>query len=517
MKSKIFLDIEGLGKLEGTWTPVDQIKPPVEPPVEPPVITPPPINPNPQFIELEEIDSNINIAWQKAIQQKGKYIKLRDNKTYEIDEYTTEEPLALGVIGNLDESKTPNFVMGSWTKPAPKTLFFFKRPHAEFSFVGANLLQPKGTPKNTRLKERYLFDGQLDVMKTARLSVIGSRCYDKDQMGWAITEMIYSSGMGEKGFIDIIVKDFIYNGSNFTQLKCPRGNNIREFLLEGEIHNPIVEPPRTHYYNPTSFVIDVIKQGNLLIAKNGDFNLIKTHHGFEDVGVRSIVQLSDAFVFDIMDENVSIDGNNLILNTTPENASAPCVRFDNVDKSRKNRTIATNIELHPGDVTNFGVVIEKQIQNSAIPGVNKWQRWAYVFNKEFTTEPTEVVLLQSSYKLKDGPMKAMIAYKYNQGFSHPHLTINTKFNDFVIRQSGGIAWTKYDHREVNRFWRNMKFTGFMRDSTARQDFDTRGYNWENVKFLDGQGEITKREPFSDKVKLPEAIQVHIDKLEALAR
>jgi len=211
--------------VEGTTTPpVTPPLVPVEPNPIPPVepvepVEPAPIPPtNPNFVYLEDLSPDMNVAWRMAIQQP-KFIKLLDNKEYFVDEYETVDPICPGVIGNLNEARSPTLTIGSWTKSVPSTLFYARRPHVPFAFVGVNVLQPKGQKFRTAIQSKYLFDGEINILKTCKFALIGSRAKDKDQLSWSLTELMYASGDSSAGFVDVIAKDVVHNGPNFSQLK----------------------------------------------------------------------------------------------------------------------------------------------------------------------------------------------------------------------------------------------------------------------------------------------------------
>jgi hypothetical protein len=487
------------------------------------LVIPPVPEPNDDFIYLESLSDNMNTAWRLVMQQE-KYVKLLDNKQYFIDEYETVNPLCKGVIGNLDKTKRPSLIIGSWIKSVPSKLFYFTKVYAEFAFVGVNVLQPKGQIFRTALQDKFLFDGELNVLKTCKLALIGSEAIDKDQMSWSLTEIMYSGGNSDIGFIDIIAKDVKHNGPNFTQLKTKQGNNIRRTLWNVELHNPRAfymdgnnkNYLTWHYYNPTYFIRKGIVSNNSIKLLEDSFDLVKTHHGYEDINVRCIVNVG-RFVFNIYNDSVNADGKIMLINPAKVGDKFPWVRSTNYGP--ENKTFVSSIELQAGDITSLGKIIEKQIQNNAMkdyPAPMNWARWNYVVDRDLPITTTQGIVITSTFNIF-GETDVMFAYKYSGMFSSPFLTEYSKFNDWYISYPNmGIGYSNYDMFGINEFWLNVIWSGYLRFSGdgASQSL---GYNLENVVFLDGKGEWSEKQPFNNKVTIPQEVMIYIETCENLAK
>lgn len=503
-------------KLKVNWNNDEVVIIPTPEPIPEPTPDPIPL-PEPEevlpenYITLEELSDNVNEAWRIALQQEGKILKLKNNKVYKITEHTTVEPKLIAIVGNMDKTKRPILEIGSWDKPFPSRLFLFESDICEFSIVGVNMVQPKGQTFKTAIQMKTIFNTKPNTVKKGNFALIGSEPSDIDQLSWALAGFIYSPE-AEGEYINVIAKDVKHNGPVFQQLKTNRNNRLRSIWDNVEIHNPrdsyfagdkeYFLP--THYYNPTKFINNAIISGNKITSLENPFDLVKTHHGYEDINVRTIFQV-DRFVFNVYDNSISEDGMTFTFNPVK---SGDVFEYDtNTNYGPRGRTIVSNAELQPGDIIDLGKVIEKQIQNGATNG--KWYRWSYVLDSEVGEKSGSFTVNHSTFNLS-GQHRTLIAYKYNAMFSHPFLTENTKFNDWYIGHTGGIGWTIYDHRQINIYWKNCKITGFVRMSSNNDSLTTIGYNVENVEFKQTEGEYKPLQPFSDKVILPKDVDDFIN-------
>lgn len=463
------------------------------------------------YITLEELSEDVNKAWEIALQQDGKILKLKDNKIYKITEHTTVEPKLKAIVGNMDKTKRPTLEIGSWDKPFTSRLFLFESDICEFAIVGVNMVQPKGQTFKTAIQMKTIFNTKPNTVKKGNFALIGSEPSDMNQLSWALAGFIYSPN-SETDFINVIAKDVIHNGPVFQQLKTNTNNRLRSIWDNVKIHNQrdsyfVGEQEYflpTHYYNPTKFINKSLITENKIISLDKPFDLVKTHHGYEDINVRTIFQV-DRFVFNVYDNSISENGMEFTFNPVKPNQT---YNYDtNTNYGPKGRTIVSNAELQPGDIINLGTVLEKQIQNNATNG--KWYRWSYVLDKNVEEKSGTFTVLNSTFNIS-GEHNTLIAYKYNAMFSSPFLTTNTKFNDWYVGHTGGIGWTTYDHRQINIYWKNSEITGFVRMSSNNDSLKTIGYNVENVNFKQTDGEFRKLEPYSDIVVLPDDVDEFIN-------
>lgn len=468
------------------------------------------------FIELESLSDDVNKAWEIALMQEGKILKLRDNKTYSITRHITIEPKLKGIVGNLDSSKRPKLEIGNWEDGFPSKLFHWKSSiDAEFFFVGVDIMYPKGHKIQTRLQNGALYSSEPNSIKSGKFAVISSHT-PSDRLSWGLSQFTYSP-TGEGKFIDLIAKDIVHNGPSFTQAKINGNNRVRLILEDFTINNPMSKDlydGKSSIYNPVWFIFKGNVSNNKINLLEGNFNLVKTHHGFEAINIRTVINIG-RFVFNVYDDSISNDGLTFSFSPVVEGQEIKYIKTELVNTVDKKRTIVCNEELQPGDITSIGTVIEKQIQNSAIIGYgdDNWPRWAYQMDRDISGSGV-LKVIKSTFNLK-GIHDIMVAYKQNALFNDRRLTINTSFAEPMIRQSGGIGWTWYFEREIQVFMKNGKVSGFCRNSSDANIKETLGYNIENVQFIDGKGEFQFREPFSDKVILPNDINIYINKLQQL--
>jgi len=523
MQLTIKLNVKWFGD-EVTVTPVipNPTIPQPEPdpiPVEP--TTPEEVLPD-NYITLEELSNDVNEAWRIALQQTNKILKLKDNKIYRITEHTTVEPKLKAIIGNLDKQKRPTLEIGRWDKPFTSRLFLFESEFCEFAIVGVNMVQPMGQLFKTAIQMKTIFNTKPNTVKSGNFALIGSEPSNKNQLSWALAGFVYSPNDND-GYINVIAKDVVHNGPVFQQLKCNTNNRLRSIWDNVTIHNPrdsyfngnVEYFLPTHYYNPTKFINKSFVSHGKIVSLGEPFDLVKTHHGYEAIGVRTILQV-DRFVFNVYDDSISDDG--MTFNFNRVNVGDNYEYDTNTNYGPRGRTIVSNAELQAGDEINFGTVdeplkrtvVEKQIQNGATNG--KWFRWSYVLDSDISENLKNgtFTVLKSTFNIT-GEHDVLIAYKYNAMFSSPFLTEKTKFNDWYIPHTGGIGWTIYDHRQINIFWKDSTITGFVRMSSNNDSLKTIGYNVENVKFEQTEGEYKQLEPFSDKVILPSDVDNFIKK------
>jgi len=258
-----------------------------------------------------------------------------------------------------------------------------------------------------------------------------------------------------------------------------------------------------------------VNANSITLLQDG-FDLIETHHGYEDINVRCVVNVG-RFVFNIFDNSVSADKKTLSITPAKNGQTFPWLKSTNYGPA--NRTFVSSVELQAGDITSLGKILEKQIQNSSTPGypsADQWARWSYVVDVDLPSVVSDATVLNSTFNIS-GETDVMFAFKYSGMFSSPFLTENSKFNDWYISYPNmGIGYTNYDMWGVNEFWLHVIASGYVRFSGdgASQSL---GYNFEDVTFLDGPGEWRQKEPFSDKTIIPEEVNAFISEMEALAQ
>src|SRR5690606_8117156 len=154
-----------------------------------------------------------------------------------------------------------------------------------------------------------------------------------------------------------------YNGSNYTQLKSNAdktldANNIRWNMENWDIFNPIVSNGNApfHYYHPSDFLVNgTIEHGSYVITSNNTFSQIRSiDHGYRDQNVRSIINIG-RFIFSIEDR--------LIRNDKILDLELMKDGDDFFYESIEDNIFVSNHELHAGDVTSLGKVLNKNIYN----------------------------------------------------------------------------------------------------------------------------------------------------------
>lgn len=423
------------------------------------------------YIYLENFGNNINEAWPLAVTQEGKILRLLNNKTYKITEFKTVEPKIKAIVG---KNSTIIFGKDNFNQfidtDESGSIFRFTKDNPEFGVVGVNLLQAEKTPLRTATHSKVLFESAPGAIKTGKLAWINSRPPNNDWLTVKLAGFMYSGTNGDNNdFFFVIGKDLVMTGPDVSQFKANAGGGLYSILQNVDIINPFVGSGLTSYFNPTSFLADGYLENDVYTITNDvDTYSVRTVYNYQAPFRRCIFHIG-RFVFNISNESV-LDSKRIKLNI-PKNGDE-----DTYIKVNEN-TIATNIEMQPGDVTNLGKVVEKQIELYYGPD------WTYIFDKPITNEP-KVVLIESTFNLS-GKQQSYLVYKSNEIFYGQRLTENTKFGDHDIIIGGGYGWTMYNHKEITIHWENVKFSGFYRQSASNRG-NSQGYTLINTTGLSGQ-------------------------------
>lgn len=415
---------------------------PIEPPVvvEPPIVTPEPVD---DVLDLDWFMSNgIDIL---DIPSRYKYVKSKG----------MIKPKSKSLIGN-------NIVLQfqDW-ESTPRQLFDLSECE-EFAVVGITFACPNNRPILTEMPYSTLFGWTRNSVKKGKFAWInGPEVKDKDIMTFGLSNFCYSSDSDER--IYLIGKNIYHNGYNFTQCKNPYKGNLWLILQNVNIHNPIIEEPQSHYYTPTRIKVRIRVSGGIAeIISGHTYNDIKTWVGFNNGNQRSILHF-DRYVYDI-NEGRLLSPNKLL--------------------------IAHEDELHAGDVTSDGIVVNKHIDES------RRGNWVYTFDP--TNNPEKI-------RVPSGEFDAFIVHKGNALFFYP-IDHKTKFGDWWVTLSQGFGWTWYNE-EFSGYIENYNGDGYHRNSSGSGI--TQGLTIRNSKF-------GKNCPASnDNKDMPEEVRRYIEYLEGL--
>lgn len=300
----------------------------------------------------------------------------------------------------------------------------------EFAVVGITFVCPPNRPLKTAFPSKSLFRWTRDKVTKGKFAYIkGQEIVDKERVTFGLANHVYSSNTNDS--IYLIAKDIWHNGFVFTQAKNPYNGNLKLMFQNVVQHNPIIEGPQSHYYSPTRFKIRIkVENGIAKIISNNTYDQILTWVGYNNGNQRSILHFG-RYVYDISESKL-IDNKNLTL-------------FHNSRRWEKlpqvsTKAVRSSFELHPGDVTEIGTVVTKQIED-----YGRVSNWVYEMDRDviqnigsFGTDPAVPV----------GEFDAFIAYKGNAWFSIP-VTKDTKFGDGywesgVITISQGYGWGWYN-------------------------------------------------------------------------
>jgi len=404
-KRNIKLEIEGLGKLEGVWTPSDIVEPPV---VKPPVVVPP----SDGILDLDEFlegkEGIVELPKEvKKVRSKG---MIKPNKVK-------------ALIGN----QKVNFK--SWDE-TPDQIFDLIDHQGDFGIRGINFLTPSNRLIKTAPPDKSVFGWERDKLKSGRFAYIDAPIEtNQEQMTFGLCRFGYSSNDNQRIFL--IGENLRHNGFNFTQIKNPYKGNLWLVLKDVYIHNPIeidVDDPNaipcSMFYAPTSIKVRVrMEEGKATIVSNNTFDQIRTWLGYKNGFVRSLLYVGNQ-VWNITDEQVSDDS----------------------------KTLYFGDEFQVGEIVSGEKVIKKQINHvGSAPFSYEWTK---------TNEPDKIIDLK-------GEHDAYLIYKGNAVFNNHRLAENTPFGDIEVRMSHAYGYSWYN-QEFSGYLENVNGKGYFRKSTGSQ-------------------------------------------------
>lgn len=453
---------------------------------------------NPDYIYLESFSSNTNEAWRLAIQQEGKILRLLDNKVYHLTEFETSEPKIKAIVGKNSTIifGKDNFNQFTDTGEAG-VIFRFTKDNPIFGIVGVNLLQAEKTIIGTMTHSKVLFSSAPGNLKTGKLAWINSHPPNKDWLTVKLAGFLYSGTNGDNNdFIYVIGKNLTITGPDVSQFKANGGGGLFNILQNVEMYNPLIGFGNITYFNPTSFLTEGYIQNDIYhITNNITTYSIRTIYNYQGDFRRCIIHIG-RFVFNISNESV-LDSKRIKLDITKKGDKNTFIKVNN-------RTLISDIELHPGDITNLGKIIEKQIEFYG--GKN----WKYIVDKDINFLDY-IELLEPSFNLS-GNHQSYLVYKGNEDFWGDRLTENTKFGYDGIIRGAGYGWTMYNHKEITLHWENVKFSGFYRQSASNKG-NSQGYTLINVTGTFGQ--FNPPVPVKTSGQIPQDAQDFINWLESL--
>lgn len=411
--------------------PDQEIKPnPLPEPLPEKPTNPLPELPTGEYIRLEDYND-----WNTATQQAGKILRLEPGKEYAVEGYLGTEPKLKAILGNRS-----SLVFGQ----GPQNIFTINSDKLDFGTIGVNLLQRSDAKIKPATNTKILYRTNHLTVKTGRLAMIGSQAPDDQrltvQLAWAFS----GTNGGNEGYLHIIGKDLRCNGPDFMNLKANGGGGLYSTLINVQLHNP-------DSFNPNEILVDGIINGDrFIITSDHQVSDILTHYGYQNGNVRSILHIG-RFVFNINDRAI-ISQKEIKL-------------FADTDSSYQaiNRTtFGCRLDLQPGDMTNIGKIISKQLDPT--------YGWQYKTDAEVIANIGTIKLIQSSFNLK-GPVKAFLIYKGNaliQSYGNGlFLCENNKFGDWQILIGAKYGHTSYNHSYVGGYWENFTHSGMYRQSDPK--------------------------------------------------
>lgn len=450
------------------------------------------------YIYLENYGSDLNQAWRLALNEEGKILRLHNNKIYRITEFETIEPKIKAIVGKNSTIIFGRDGFNQYTDSGEAGIIFrFTKDKPEFGVVGVNLLQAEKTIIGTQTHSKVLFSGAPGAINTGKLAWINSKPPNKDWLTIKLAGFVYSNTNGDNNdFLYVIGKDLLITGPDVSQFKANGGGGLYSILQNVEMYNPLIGIGNISYFNPTSFLADGYIQNDIYhITNDVDTYSIRTIYVYQASFRRCIIQIG-RFVFNISNESV-LDPKRIKLDIRKVGDE------DSYIKVNAN-TVVTNLELHPGDITNLGKIVEKQIEFYANGN------WKYKFENEIVDSPT-IKLIQSSFNLS-GNQKAYLVYKGNEDFWGKGLTETTEFGYDGIIRGAGYGWTMYNHKEITVHWENVKFSGFYRQSASNRG-NSQGYTLINVTGMSGQ--FNPPVSVNTTGNIPKEAQDYINWLESL--
>lgn len=350
---------------------------------------------------------------------------------------------------------------------------------SEFGIVGITFLAPPNRPIKTGFPDKEVFGWERDRVVSGKFAYIDNQeIIDRERVTFGLARFAYSSTSTSP--IYLIGKDLHHNGFNFTQLKNPYNGNLNLILQNVKVYNPILidqggpdSAPSSMFYCPTAIKVRVnVQNGIAKIISDNTFDQILTWVGYNNGNQRSILHF-DRYAYDISEGQLK------------DNKTLSLQRQD-INQSISNTQFRSNSEYHPNDLTAFGRITEKQIDES--------RKTNFVYTVDTAQKGDKITLPTGEYD-------AYICYKGNALFGSP-VTINTKFGDGywesgVIIQSQGYGWTWYNE-EFSGYIENFNGDGYFRNSTGSGV--TQGLTIKNSTFQKNAPKATANNPMPQEAK-----------------
>lgn len=401
---------------------------PVPPVTNHPVETPKPIPTNPDVIRLEDFND-----WNRAVNQHGKILRLEPNKEYSIEGYNGLEPNATAIVGS-----NSRLVFGQ----GPQNIFTINTDGKDFGTVGVHLLQRVDAKIKPATATKILYRTNHLSVKTGRLAMIGSQAPDDQrltvQLAWAFS----GTNGGKDGLLHIIGKDLRCNGPDFMNLKANGGGGLYSTLINVKVHNP-------DSFNPNEILVEGIVNGDrFLITSDHQVSDILTHYGYQDKNIRTLLHVG-RFIFNINTRAIISEKEIRLFSETDPAYTA-------INRS----AFGSKLDLQPGDVTNLGKIISKQLSPA--------HGWEYLCDGEVIGSTGQIKIIHSTFNLS-GPAKAFLIYKGNaviEIFRAPNIFLNeeSKFGDWQILIGAKYGHTSYNHSYIGGYWERVTHSGMYRQS-----------------------------------------------------
>jgi hypothetical protein len=418
-------------------------------PVAPAPVAPAPSPANPGLIRLEDYND-----WNRAVNQHGKILRLEPNKEYAIEGYNGLEPNLTAILGS-----NSRLVFGQ----GPQNIFTINSDEKEFGTVGVHLLQRADAKIKPATATKILYRTNHLTVKTGKLAMIGSQAPDDQrltvQLAWAFS----GTDGGKDGLLHIIGKDLRCNGPDFMNLKANAGGGLYSTLINVIAHNP-------DSFNPNEILVQGIVNGDrFLITSNHEVSDILTHYGYQNGNIRSMLHIG-RFIFNINDRAVISEKEIRLFSET-----------DSTYHAINRTTFGCKLDLQPGDLTNLGKIISKQISVE--------HGFEFVTDGEVPASIGTVQLIKSSFNLS-GPLPAFLIYKGNMNIQEFRKNIflneESKFGEWQILIGAKYGHTSYNHSQIGGFWQNFRHHGMYRQSDPANPVGTSGkLTLDKVTGLDG--------------------------------
>lgn len=440
-------------EFEMEFQPIWEMEPPIIHPIDPE----PPIEPEePPIEEVFDLDS--------FLYGKSGVVYLPEHLNNKESVIKSAGMIKPGQVTAL-VGRNATFTFENWN--VTPTQLFDLAGCFEFGIVGIAFVCPPNRPIMTGFPDKEVFGWERDTVSHGKFAWINApETTDIERVTFGLCRFAYSSTSSNK--IYVIGKNLSHNGFNFTQVKNPNTGNLNLILQNIKVHNPIIEPPQSHYYSPTRVLVRIkVENGIAKIISDNTFDQILTWVGYNYGNQRSILNF-DRFVYDIAESKL-LDNKTLVIDNP--------------------------YEFHPLDVVaGKGKVLTKQVDFTRVTN------WEYTY--EATNEAPSRVLPTGEYD-------AYICYKGNAGFSSPFITKDTKFADWYVTTSQGYGWT----------WYNEEFSGYI------ENYHATGFHWNTGGSRITEGVVIKNSTFEQgaptfNVKtegvMPTEAQEYINYLESLA-